>query len=72
MSFVAGRIKRDVCLLGGVIDQNHTNLLKLIAATNSDELHLPVSLVCLRQLLLWYLIASRIGNADYWKGGGEE
>lgn len=49
---MAGRIKKDVCLLGGVIDQNHTNLLKLIAATNGDELHLPVSLVCPRQLLL--------------------
>lgn len=42
---MAGRIKKDVCLLGGVIDHNHTNLLKLIAATNGDELLLPVSLV---------------------------
>lgn len=49
---MAGRIKKDVCLLGGVIDQNHTNLSKLIAATNGDKLHLPVSLVCRRQLLL--------------------
>lgn len=42
---MAGRIKKDVCLLCGVIDQNDTNLLKLIAATNSCELHLPISLL---------------------------
>jgi len=40
---VAGRIKKDVCLLCGVTDQSGTNLLKLIAATNSYELHLPIS-----------------------------
>lgn len=42
---MADRIEKDACLLCGVIDQNDTNLLKLIAATNSYEPHLPISLL---------------------------
>lgn len=42
---MAGGIKKDVCVLCGVIDQNDSNLLKLIAATNCYKLRLPVSLL---------------------------